>query len=142
MTSLMEVGVCCMRAKPRPWSLEASVTRVEGKSGLKGEMISGEESKDFALRKAFSCSSVHLKALLGRSSGRSLVMMWVRSGMKDPSWLARPRKDRSEDTLLGAGNSTIALCRLGSVEIPESETMCPAKWMDVPRMNLVMLIVM
>ena len=61
-----------------------------------------------------------------------LLVMCARSGMKDPNWFAKPRKDRTSLMHVGVGNCFIAANLFSSGLMPESEIMCPANSIFFP----------
>ena len=57
---------------------------------------------------------------------------WRKSGRKNASWLASPKKDCRSVMLLGDGNEEIAIIFCGSGLMPLSEMRKPAKEISVP----------
>ena len=66
----------------------------------------------------------------------------AKSGMKDPSWFARPRNARSSLMHVGVGKFRIAAYIVGSGLMPPGEMMCPANSISVPISSFFLEIVM
>ena len=69
------------------------------------------------------------------SRGRIALVMWARSGMNDPSWLASPKNALTSLMHVGVGNCLIAANFFSSGLIPVSDIMCPANSISLPISN-------
>ena len=98
-----------MWANPRPYSRLASVSISISFVSLNGFTNDVEVNSSFVFMNASSFSWTHVHAASLFMSGRSGLVMWARSGMNIPSWLARPMNPRRSLRFLGLGNYAIAV---------------------------------
>ena len=115
--------------------------RMVSRFGLKGCTVVVVVRKILTRWKSSSMSLVHTQTVPFLSSGLRLAVIWARSGMNAVSWLARSRNERSWETLVGVGNSAMALYLLTSGLMPDCLTMWPAKVISFPNSSFLREIV-
>ena len=132
----------CIRANPSPCSLDASAITVVFLAGSNARTTSGPERVSLSLENSFWCSSSQRKATFFLRSSLMCFVSWERSGMKLPSWLAKPRNLLISLCDLGAGKLVRAARLAGSGLIPCPLTMWPANVISCPISNFFLEMVM
>ena len=133
MSLCLPLGSRCRRANPRPWSLDASVSNSVGRDSLKGWTTIGEHNNFLAVLNSCWWTGNHRKAFPFFNNVLIVGVMPARSGINAPSWLTRPRNDRTSVTFFGVGKSAIAAILSGSGRTPDALTTNPANLTLSPR---------
>jgi hypothetical protein len=125
-------------AKPSPFSLDASVSRILGSDGSKLIRTRWHVRICTSASKESCRSKDHIHFFSFFSRWRSGSDAWVRSGMKPASCFASPRKDLSSWMFCGLGNSLRAIALSGHGLIAPCLTTYPANATSLLILNFFM----
>ena len=108
----------CTSAKPMPCKLDALVRSIAKFSGLNGFTVFSSVRISFIMSKFFWCSSIYVHATPLHNKGLMPLVWCAKLGMKDPSWLARPRNACRTLMHVGVGKFRIVVYFVGSGLMP------------------------